>query len=291
MARAGESPFDTYLREILRYPLLSAAEERALARVVQDPDLELQTRFEAREALIRSNLRLVVSVAKRHAGRGLVLPDLVEEGNLGLVHAVGLFDPEREVRFSTYATWWIEQAIRRSLVNTVKTVRIPRHLAQELARWRAFARQHEQREGRAPDVDDVSAAMPATPERRGLLRRLYLAAASGTTVSLDVLFEDPAAGFSDPRASRPDLVDFTADDRARIAENLETRPAREAEVVRMRFGLDGRARPMTLREVGAALSLSRERVRQIERDAVARLKGAFAAPRPPRRKSAPARRR
>jgi RNA polymerase primary sigma factor len=284
MARAGESPFDTYLREILRYPLLTGAEEKALARLVQDPDLELSARYEARERLIRSNLRLVVSVAKRHGGRGLTLPDLVEEGNVGLVHAVGLFDPEREVRFSTYATWWIEQAIRRSLVNTVKTVRIPRHLAQELARWRLWARRHEQREGRDPDVDEVSAAMKATPERRRLLRRLYLTSTSGSTVSLDVLFEDQQS-LADPRASRPDLVDFSDEDRSRIAENLDALPERESRIVRMRYGLDGRARPMTLREIGAALSLSRERVRQIERDAVERLKGAWSKPAPSRRKS------
>src|SRR5438034_6961540 len=122
--RRAESPFDTYLREIQRYPLLTVAEEKALARDVQAHD------YDARERLIRNNLRLVVSVAKRWAGRGLTLPDLVEEGNVGLVHAVELFDPLRDIRFSTYATWWIQQAIRRALVNTVKTVRVPRHMAQ-----------------------------------------------------------------------------------------------------------------------------------------------------------------
>ena len=138
--RRVESPFDTYLREIQRFSLLTAAEEKALARKVQgDGD------FDAREQLIRHNLRLVVSVAKRWAGRGLTLPDLVEEGNVGLVHAVELFDPARDIRFSTYATWWIQQAIRRALVNTVKTVRVPRHMSQELTRWRTWARAFAQR--------------------------------------------------------------------------------------------------------------------------------------------------
>jgi RNA polymerase primary sigma factor len=285
VSRAGESPFDTYLREILRYPLLTAEQERRLGERAQDPDEEDSERYEARERLIRSNLRLVVSVAKRYAGRGLVLPDLVEEGNLGLVHAAELFDPTRGVRFSTYATWWIEQAVRRALVNTVKTVRVPRHLAQELARWRTWARQFEQRTGRDPDVDEVSAAMKTPTERRRLLRRLYLASVSGTSVSLDLLFEDQQA-LADPRSGgRPDLLEFSDEDRSRIASGLDALPEREARIVRMRYGLDSEARPMTLREIAAAMSLSRERVRQLEREAVERLKADWGRPPSPRRKA------
>src|SRR5262245_25429175 len=115
--RRAESPFDPYLREIHRWPLLSATEERELARTSTAGDDESHA---AAEPVIRHNRRLVVSVAKRWTGRGLLLPGLVEEGNLGLVHAAELFDPTRNIRFSTYATWWIQQAIRRSLVNTVK---------------------------------------------------------------------------------------------------------------------------------------------------------------------------
>ena len=268
-----ETPFDTYLREIQKDGLLTATEERALARRIHDPRLEHQDQAEAREMLIRKNLRLVVSVAKRWVGRGLLLPDLVEDGNLGLIHGVELFDPERGIRFSTYATWWIEQAIRRGIVNTVKTVRIPRHMAQELARWRNWARAFAQREGREPDADEVAKAMKGSPARKQLLARLLRtnAGSSNSSVSLDVLFED-AVLIADPRAMRPDLVAFTDTDREELARGIGRLPEREAAVLRLRYGLGDRDDPLTLRDVGKVLSLSRERVRQLERTAVARLK-------------------
>jgi RNA polymerase primary sigma factor len=272
-ARRAETPFDTYLQEIQRYPLLTAKEEKALAHRVQEGDLP--DRFAAREALVRSNLRLVVSVAKRWRGRGLLLPDLVEEGNVGLLHAAELFDPARETRFSTYATWWIQQAIRRSLVNTVKTVRVPRHLAQELARWRTWGRAFAQREGREATAGEAAKAMKATGKRGRLLSRLYAsAAAGGASVSLDVLFED-AQAVDDPRAERPDLLEFTGAERDRLVALVDRLPPRESEIVKMRYGLGDREAPLTLRQIGAALSLSRERVRQLERAAVRRLKEAL----------------
>jgi RNA polymerase sigma factor (sigma-70 family) len=203
MPRRSESPFDTYLREIQAYPLLTGPEERDLARRIQaaapttpawgkrrraaeaSPLAALQQMIdeqhaqEARFELTVRNLRLVVSEAKRWAGRGLSLPDLVEEGNVGLFHAVELFDPERAIRFSTYATWWIRQAIRRALVNSVRTVRIPRHMSQELARWREFARKFEQKEGRAPDPEEVARAMPGSAAKRKILKRTAAWALSG----------------------------------------------------------------------------------------------------------------
>jgi RNA polymerase primary sigma factor len=268
--RRAENPFDTYLREIQGSPLLSAAEEKALARTVQSGEHEAH---EARERMIRSNLRLVVSTAKRWLGRGLTLPDLVEEGNLGLVHAVELFDPAREIRFSTYATWWIEQAIRRALVNTTKTVRVPRHMAQELTRWRTWARRFTQREGRDPDAEEVADALKVPPAKRRLLVRLFREGTAGT-VSLDVLFAD-AQTVVDARAMRPDLVEFSDSDLDRLARHIARLPAREAEIIRLRYGLDGRDRPLTLREIGRTLALSRERVRQLERSAVKKLRSAL----------------
>jgi len=148
MART-EASFDTYLREIQRHPLLTADEEKALARRIQAQDVDHVDAMEARNTMILANLRLVVSVAKRYSGRGLSLPDLVEEGNVGLVHAVEKFDPDMDTRFSTYATWWIKQAVRRALMNKVKTVRIPSYMVEELNRWRAFARTFEQQNGRS----------------------------------------------------------------------------------------------------------------------------------------------
>lgn len=269
--RRGETPFDTYLREILAVPLLTPAEEKALARIVQGPDVIAG--YEARERMIRANLRLVVSTAKRWLGRGLPLPDLVEEGNLGLVHAVALFDPERQIRFSTYATWWIEQAIRRALVGTTRTVRIPRHMSQELSRWRRWARQQEQKTGQAPEAEEVAAAMDAPEARRKLLVRLFRGASRGN-VSLDVLFEETQS-VADPRAVPAADVELSAGDLARLDDHVAALPEREAQIVRLRYGLGGRERPMTLREIGRTLGLSRERVRQLERAAVRKLKSAL----------------
>jgi RNA polymerase sigma factor (sigma-70 family) len=215
----------------------------------------------------------VVSTAKRWLGRGLTLPDLVEEGNLGLVHAVELFDPGRGIRFSTYATWWIEQAIRRALVNTTKTVRIPRHMSQELSRWRSWARKFAQKEGRDPDAEEVADALKPPAAKRRLLVRLFREGTAGS-VSLDLLFAD-AQTVVDARALRPDLVEFSDSDLERLTRHIDALPAREAEIVRMRYGLDGRERPLTLREIGRVLTLSRERVRQLERSAVKKLRTAL----------------
>lgn len=271
-----ETPFDTYLREIQRDGLLTGPEERALARRMHDPELDLSEQGEARQQLIRRNLRLVVSVAKHWVGRGLVLPDLVEDGNLGLIHASELFDPARGIRFSTYATWWIEQAIRRGIVNSAKTVRIPRHMSQELTRWKNWARAFAQREGREPEPDEVAKAMKGPPARKKLLSRLLRtnSGSGSASVSLDVLFED-AAAIADPQALRPDLVEFTDTDREELAHGIASLPPREAEVLRLRYGLGDRDEPMTLRDIGKALTLSRERVRQLEKSAVVRLKTAL----------------
>jgi RNA polymerase primary sigma factor len=297
MARRQESPFDTYLREIQAYPLLKAAEEKDLARLIQaaspanagwgkrrrvadaSPLAALehmkgeQHAQEARFELTVRNLRLVVSEAKRWTNRGLLLPDLVEEGNIGLYHAVELFDPARNIRFSTYATWWIRQAIRRALVNTVRTVRIPRHMSQELARWREWARRFEQKEGRAPDADEVARAMPGTAAKRKILRRVFASVGlSGATVSLDALFEDDVR-VADPRAVDPVGVEFGPSEIERLRQSLGTLDAREAEVLRLRFGMGESGKPLTLREIGKRLSISRERVRQLERAALTRLRG------------------
>lgn len=274
-ARKPRGNFDAYLSEIRKHDLLSADDEKALARRVQNQDVDHIDAMIAREQLILANLRLVVSVAKRYTNRGMVIADLVEEGNLGLVHAVEKFDPEMDTRFSTYATWWIKQAIRRALINKVKTVRIPSYLAEELNRWRAFARKFEQQNGRQPEPDELVKAMDPQPGRRKLLVRLFQNTGPGNaSVSLDMLFENVEA-VVDPRAARPDLIDFTAFERASLNEVLEKLPSREAQIVRMRYGIGAVERPMTLREIGRELGLSRERVRQLEHAAIRRLRTTF----------------
>ncbi len=274
----GDAAFETYLKDIRQFPLLTPEQEKDLARRIQRayaadavPD-ELIEANEALAAMVEANLRLVVSVAKRYVGRGLTLPDLVEEGNVGLVHAAKKFDPTQETRFSTYATWWIKQAVRRSLMNTVKTVRVPSYLAEEVNRWRGFAREFESRHGRPPEDDELLAALDPQPGRRRLLLRLFHAAAPGSaTVSLDVLFET-VDSVVDPRAERPDLIDLGDWERAGLLARLERLPEREAEVLRLRFGLSTGFPPLTLREIGRRLRLSRERVRQLEQQALARLR-------------------
>jgi RNA polymerase primary sigma factor len=273
----SSSPFDTYLREIQRHPLLSAEDERALARRIQNQEEDHVDAMLAREEMILANLRLVVSVAKRYIGRGMLLADLVEEGNVGLVHAVEKFDPEMETRFSTYATWWIKQAVRRALMNKVKTVRIPSYLAEELNRWRVFAREFEQRESRPPEDDELVARFRPPAGRRKLLLRLFRTTPPGSaSVSLDLLFEAVDA-VVDPRAARPDLLDFTSWEKADLARLVGDLPEREAQIIRMRFGMEPIEAPMTLREIGAALGISRERARQLEHAAVKRLREALRA--------------
>ena len=214
---SGDPDFEIYLQQIRKYPLLKAPEERELARCVQSLDWEA---WEARDRMIRSNLRLVISVAKRYQNRGLTLSDLVEEGNVGLVHAVEKFDPEMETRFSTYATWWIRQAIRRAILNTVKTVRIPGYMAEELGRWRAYARQFAQKHGREATDEELLEEMKPTPARRKFILGLFRATrAGGDAVSLDVLF-DSVEALVDPRAERPDEISFLSLD----LEKLKGRP-------------------------------------------------------------------
>lgn len=271
MARR-ESAFDTYLKEIRQYDLLTPEEEKALAVRIQNQDVDHVDAAIARDALIRANLRLVVSVAKRYAGRGLPLADLVEEGNIGLVHAVEKFDPTMDTRFSTYGTWWIKQAIRRSLMNSVKTVRIPPYMAEELTRWRMFARKFEQQHGREPENHELVEAMDPPPGRRKLLIRLFRTAAPGSaSVSLDALFETVQA-VVDPRAERPDMIDFAAWEREGLMERIAQLPEREARILRLRYGLDPGSPPLTLREIAAVMSISRERVRQLEHQAVRTLR-------------------
>jgi RNA polymerase primary sigma factor len=280
----ADSTFDAYLAEVQRYPLLTPAEERELARAVQrhgddHPDA-MADAAAARDRMIKHNLRLVISIAKRYAGRGLSLPDLVEEGNLGLVHAVEKFDPEMETRFSTYATWWIKQAIRRAIVNTVKTVRIPSYLTDELNRWRAFARTFEQAHGRAPEDDELLDAMKPMPGRRRLLLRLFRTGGPGAaTASLDLLFEGVEA-VVDPRAERPDLIDFAVWEREGLLARVDGLPERERRILKLRYGLEAMGTPLTLRETARRMGLSRERVRQLEHEALRALREALEGPGP-----------
>jgi RNA polymerase primary sigma factor len=241
-------------------PLLKAEEEIALALSIKKGDKR------AREKFIRANLRLVVSIAKLYVNKGLSFLDLIEEGNLGLLKAVERFDPGRKCRFSTYATWWIKQAIRRSIVNTSKTVRLPAYMVEMIAKLKSASTGLSQKLGREPAMTELASALHVAPESIEILRRALAASASARPVSLDVIWSN--GEFSvDPSSERPPL---TAVDSERLQNMLMAITVREADILRLRYGLqDGK--PMTLKEIGVKMDLTRERVRQIEKEALHKL--------------------
>jgi RNA polymerase primary sigma factor len=269
-----EMGVEQYLKEIQDVPLLTAAQECELARrmkKMKSKDAALrQDAVDAREQFIKANLRLVVSVAKNYINKGLAFLDLIEEGNLGLLKAVQRFDPKHKCRFSTYATWWIRQAIRRALVNTAKTVRIPSYMVEVIAKWKNTMSELSQKLGRKPDIADIAEAMDLGNEGMEILKRAMNASDNlGRPVSLDVMW--PTSEVADLKESSfPDKTVFTQMDAERIENLLKSINEREASVLRLRYGLyDGQ--PMTLGDIGKKLKITRERVRQIEKIALRKL--------------------
>ncbi|MBI2931171.1 MAG: sigma-70 family RNA polymerase sigma factor [Planctomycetes bacterium] len=269
-----EMGVEQYLKEIQDVPLLTAQQECELARRMKHLRSKDSTKradaVAAREQFIKANLRLVVSVAKNYINKGLAFLDLIEEGNLGLLKAVQRFDPKHKCRFSTYATWWIRQAIRRALVNTAKTVRIPSYMVEVIAKWKNVMSELSQKLGRKPDIEDIAQAMDLGPEGIEILKRAMNASDNlGRPVSLDVMW--PTSEVADVKdSSSPDKQVFTQMDAERIDSLLKSINEREASVLRLRYGLyDGQ--PMTLGDIGKKLKITRERVRQIEKIALRKL--------------------
>ena len=265
MAETRESGLSTYLGEIAKIPLLSTSEEIRLARRAQQGD------GEARHKLIVSNLRLVVSIAKKYLYYGLPLLDLIEEGNLGLMKAVDRYDPERGCKFSTYATWWIRQAVTRSLSNQGRTVRIPVYVTDNVARYKKTAEEIYIRTGRRPEPEEVATELDIKPAEAKRLREFV-----EDISPLDKLeTTDTDDGRGIPESIEPHKLDkaiaqFEFDQQ--MEELMKQLTPRESNILRYRYGLmDGRAH--TLEETGREFNLTRERIRQIEKDAMKRLRG------------------
>jgi RNA polymerase primary sigma factor len=293
--RFEESTFDSvqhYLHEIGRVPLLNAAEEVELAERIERgreaerrlaatekvrPPLraaleaDIAAGQEARRQLIQANLRLVVSIAKKYVGHGLALLDLIQEGNLGLMRAVEKFDHHRGNRFSTYATWWIRQAVTRALAEQSRTIRLPVHMGEAVGRVRRAAERLAQALGRQPTAEEIATALG-----QPVVRIEQVLEAARRPISLELPLDaesDRRLGDALPDDQQPAAADVVARQLLRrdLARALDHLSARERRIIDLRYGLaDGRRR--TLEEVGQALGMTRERARQIEAEALRRLR-------------------
>jgi len=265
-----QSPLETYLREINETPLLTPEEEKELARRIAQGDSE------ARDRMIRANLRLVVNIARNYTGKGLSLQDLIEEGNLGLLRAVEGFDPNMNTRFSTYASYWIKQSIKRALVNCGKTIRIPAYMVELLNKWRRMAHQLQDELGRTPTQEEIARALNLPKKKLNIIKkaiRIY-----NSLPQTEQLESNWTLGemVTDERTKTPDAELVEHDDLAQVMQLLQKMDEREATILRMRFGLDNEE-PKTLKEIGERLGLTRERVRQIETEALNKLAEALQA--------------
>jgi RNA polymerase primary sigma factor len=266
-SRQVQSDLALYLKEINRFNLLTAEEERELGWKVINDNCPA-----ARERMIRSNLRLVVSIAKSYTNRGLTLPDLIEEGNIGLLRAVEGFDPAQGARFSTYASWWIKQAIKRALINATQPVHIPAYMVELIAKWKIAYRRLEHELGVPPSLQDLAKAMDLPLKKVRIIRRAVKAFQtpsqshrddSGDLINLSDLVADTRHGTPHERM-------FHRDELTTLKKLLDTIDEREAAILRLRFGLDG-TEPLTLKQIADEVGISRERVRQIVDEALTKL--------------------
>lgn len=264
-SRALQSDLQLYLKEINKYPLLTAEQERELGWAVLNDQCPV-----AREKMIRSNLRLVVAIAKNYANRGLSLIDLIEEGNIGLMRAVEGFDPAQGARFSTYASWWIKQAIKRALASAAQPVHIPGYMVELIAKWKAAFRKLELELGYPPSMQDLASAMDLPLRKVKIIKRAIRATQSPS--SEQGLWGNASLSdmVHDHRHISPEQNLLREDELRTLQNLLDSIDEREATILRLRFGLDG-SEPLTLKQVAEELGMSRERIRQIVDECLTKL--------------------
>lgn len=284
---AVQSGLQLYLKQINEVPLLTADQEKELGRRIihhNDPA--------ARERMVRANLRLVVNIAKHYVNRGMCLTDLIEEGNIGLLKAVEGFDPENGSRFSTYASWWIKQAIKRALINSVQPIHIPAYMVEMMSKLKQSVRALEDELGRLPSTDELSAHMGVSAKKLRIIKKAVKAYNSPTQsgggegeMTIDEMIPDS-------NNSPPDEIVRFNDEIRRMVALLGEIDDRASTILRLRYGLDGDD-PLTLKEIGQKIGLTRERVRQIEHETLKRMRDVMAVkernvqqvPRPRRRRT------
>ncbi len=261
----GRGTLGWYLRQIRSAPLLTAEQERQLSRRIREHCDPV-----AREQMIRSNLRLVVKIAKEYSNPGMTLSDLVAEGNLGLMRAVEEFNPDSGVRFSTYAAWWIKQTIKRALINAGQPIHIPAYLSKLITKWRRASDRIEARLGRTPTVREMASALKISLKKAEMVRQGLVAVNAPSQIGGDETQAVAEMLADDSDLPQQGLLDSS--NAPIVKKLLEQLPPRESKILHLRFGLDGKEGGRTYNEIGKIIGLTRERVRQLEKKALADLK-------------------
>jgi RNA polymerase primary sigma factor len=260
-----ETSLKLYLKQIHHVSMLSAEREKELAHLLvreNDPA--------AREEMILANLRLVVYIARHYAHRGLAMQDLIEEGNIGLLKAVEAFNPEMNIRFVTYAAWWIKQAMRRALINAARPIHIPAYMVEIIAQWKKAASELEGKLGRTPSLDELSRHMQMSAKRARIIDRAVRAFNLYPQTQRDQTGIAFAEVLGDERTRSPDSSALNQDEIRAVRRLFQKIDQREAQILRLRFGLEDN-QPLTLQEIGDKVGLTREGVRQIEAKALGKL--------------------